>query len=190
MLKSSLYDYSNAYILVKQTISIAPVPSPAENPNNNNKEVVFKNCALFTDCISEKNNTQMVNAKDIDVVMPTYSLIEYSDNHSKTSGRIWQYYRDEPFLDDNKTIANFPSANNNSALFKFKQKIPSKIADGNLRRTLEMPLTYCESSLILTLSEKYVLSNDPKATIFGINDTKLYVPVVTLSNQDNAKLLQ
>ena len=151
---------------------------------------MFKNCALLTDCISEKNNTQIVNAKDIDVVMPTYSLIEYSDNHSKTSGRIWQYYRDEPFLDDNKAIANFLAVNNNSGLFKFKQKIPSKIADGNLRRTLEMPLTYCESSLILTLSEKYVLSNDPKATIFGINDTKLYVPVVTLSNQDNAKLLQ
>ena len=74
MLKSSLCDYSDAYVLVEGTISIAPAPLPIVNPNNNDKEVVFKNCVLFTDCISETNNTQLDNAKDIDVVMPIYNL--------------------------------------------------------------------------------------------------------------------
>ena len=60
MLKSSLCDYSDAY--------------------NTNKKVIFKNCAPFTNCISEINNTQIDNAKDIDIVMPMYNLIEYSDN--------------------------------------------------------------------------------------------------------------
>ena len=59
------------------------------------KEIIFKNCAPFTDCISEINNTQVDNAKDLDVVMLMYNLIEYSDNYSKTRGSLWQYYRDE-----------------------------------------------------------------------------------------------
>ena len=87
MLKSSLCDYSDAYILVKGTITIAPAPAPAANPdsnNNNNKEVVFKSFSPFTDRISEITNTQIDNAKDIDVVMPMYNLMEYSDNYSKT----------------------------------------------------------------------------------------------------------
>ena len=56
MLRSSLCDYSDAYIFVKGTITIAPAPAQAANPDNNNREVVFKNCAPFTDCISEINN--------------------------------------------------------------------------------------------------------------------------------------
>ena len=62
MLKSSLCDYIDAYILFKGTITIAQVPVPPANPDNNNKEVVFKNCVPFTDCISEINNTQTDNA--------------------------------------------------------------------------------------------------------------------------------
>ena len=58
------------------------------------KGVAFKNCALFTNCISEIDNTQIDNAKYIDIVMPMYNLIEYSDNYSKTSGSLCQYYRD------------------------------------------------------------------------------------------------
>ena len=89
MLKSSLCDYSDAYILVKGTITIAPAPAPAanldsNNNNNNKEEVVFKSFSPFTDCISEINNTQIDNTKDIDVVMRMYNLIEYSDNYSKT----------------------------------------------------------------------------------------------------------
>ena len=63
--------------------------------------LIFKNCAPFTDCISEINNTQIDNAKYLDVMMPMYGLIRYSDNYSKTSGRLWQYYRDDP--NDNVT---------------------------------------------------------------------------------------
>ena len=88
MLRSSLCDYSDPYILDKGTITVAPVPPPAAELNNNDKEVVFKNCAPFTDCISEINNTQIDNAKYIDIVMPMYKLIEYSDNYSKTSARL------------------------------------------------------------------------------------------------------
>ena len=81
MLKSSLCDYIDAYILVKGTIDV----------NTANKKVIFKNCAPFTNCISEINNTQVDNAKDIDTVMSIYNLIEYSNNYSKASGSLWQY---------------------------------------------------------------------------------------------------
>ena len=54
--------------------------------------------------------------------MPMYNLIEYSDNYFKTSAVLWQLYRDEPFIDDNGAIANFPADNNNNASFKFKTK--------------------------------------------------------------------
>ena len=76
-----MFDYSDAYIFVKGTIAIAPVPTPATKPNNNDKEVVFKNSAPFTDCISEINNTQIDNAKYIDEIVPMYNLIEYSDDY-------------------------------------------------------------------------------------------------------------
>ena len=74
------------HILVKRTISITA--QAGDNPNNANKKVVFKNCAPFTDCISKINNTQIDNGKHIDVIMPMYNLIEYSDNYSKTSGSL------------------------------------------------------------------------------------------------------
>ena len=67
-----------------------------EAADNNDKKVVFKNCAPFTDCISEINNTQIDNAKNIDVIMPVRNLIEHSNNYSKTSGSLCQYYRDVP----------------------------------------------------------------------------------------------
>ena len=204
MLKLSLCDYSDAYILVKGNITITTVSPTAANPNDNDKEVVFKDCVPFTDCISEINNTQIDNAKDIDVVMPMYNLIEYSYNYSKTSGSLWQYFRDEPALTDAGTIANF-HATKKSASVKFKQKITGKTADGstkdieimvplkyfsNFWRTLEMSLINCEINLISIWSEKCVLTKDAKATTFAIKDTKLYVPVVFLSTQDNAKLLR
>ena len=78
----------------------------------------------------KKDDTQIGNAKDIDVVMPMYKFIKYSDNYLKTSAILWEYYREEPFLDANSAIANFPTANNNSALFKFKQKITGKTVFG------------------------------------------------------------
>ena len=75
MLKSSSCDYSGAYILVKGTISVTNTAAADAAANNNNNKVIFKNCAPFTNCISEINNTQIDNAKDIDIVMPMYNLI-------------------------------------------------------------------------------------------------------------------
>ena len=79
MLRSSLCDYSDAYILTKGNISVNNTVAA----NNTNKKVIFKNCAPFTKCISKINNTQIDNAQYIDIAMPMYNLIEYSDNYSK-----------------------------------------------------------------------------------------------------------
>ena len=127
--------------------------------------------------------------------MPLYNLLEYSDNYAKTSGSLWQYYRDEP--NDNPA---------DSESFKSKIKITGKTPNNdnekdveimvplnylsNFWRTLEMPLINCEVSLILTWSSTCVITNSTGAGTFKVSDTKLYVPVVTLSTQDNAKLLQ
>ena len=98
MLKSSLCDYSDAYILVKRKITITGrgFDAAARQADERDKGVAFKNCAPFTNCISEIINTQVDNTKDIDIVMPMYNLIEYSDNYAETLGFLWQYYRDEP----------------------------------------------------------------------------------------------
>ena len=197
MLKSSLCDYSDTYKLVKGTITIegAGAHAAARQPDERDKGVVFKNCAPFTNRISEINNTQIDNAKDIDIVMSMYNLIEYSDNYAKTSGSLWQYYRDEP----NNNLADSES-------FKFKVKITGKTPNddnekdveimvplkylSNFWRTLELPLINCEVNLILTGSSTCVITNSTGAGTFEITDTKLYVPVVTLSAQENTKFLQ
>ena len=80
-LRSSLHDYSNSYILVKGTI-IVPNKAAQDQPNNAvNKKVTFKKCSPFVNCISRINNTQADDAHDIDIVMPMYNLIEYSNNY-------------------------------------------------------------------------------------------------------------
>ena len=91
MLRSNLCDYADAYILVKGTITItgAGNDDAAKRLDERNKGVIFKNCAPFTKCISRINNTDIDTAQDIDIVMPMYNLIEYSDNYSKKSGRLW-----------------------------------------------------------------------------------------------------
>ena len=113
MLKSSLCDYGDAYILVKGTITItgAGDDAAARQADERDKGVIFKNCAPFINCKTEINNTEIDNAEDIDTVMPMYNLIEYSDNYLKTSGILWQYYKDKP--NDNLT---------DSESFKFKKK--------------------------------------------------------------------
>ena len=92
MLRSDLCDYSDAYIVVKGTITL----DGAANANKRNKGTAFKNNAPFISCISKINNTLIDNAKDLDVVMPMYNLLEYSKNYRKTTGSLWNYYRDEP----------------------------------------------------------------------------------------------
>ena len=116
MLKSSLCDYTDAYILVNGTITItgAGADDAAKQLDQKNQEVIFKNCASFTDYISEINNTQVDNAKDLNVAMSMYNLIVYRDNYSKTIiiQSLWQCYRDE----QNGAIVNSES-------FKSKIKI-------------------------------------------------------------------
>ena len=86
MLRSNLFDYADAYILVKGTITItgAGYNDTAKRLDERHKGIIFKNCAPFTKCISRINNTDIDNAQDIDIVIPMYNLIEYSDNYSKT----------------------------------------------------------------------------------------------------------
>ena len=199
MLKSSLCDYSDAYILVNGKITIAGAgnDAAARQTDERDKGLVFKNCAPFINCISEINNTQIDNAKGIDIVMPMYNLIEYSDNYAKTTGSLWQYFRDEPVDDDDIE---------DSKSFTSKEKITGKTPHddnekdveimvllkylSNIWRTLEMPLINCEVNLILTWSSTCVITESNGAGSFAITDTKLYVPVVTLSTKENTKFLQ
>ena len=98
MLRSSLCDYADAYILVKGTITItgAGNDAAARQADERNKGVIFKNCAPFTKCKSKINNMEIDNAQDIDIVMSMYNLIEYSGNYSKRYQSLWQCYKDEP----------------------------------------------------------------------------------------------
>ena len=98
MLRSNLWDYADAYILVKGTITItgAGDDDNVKRLDERNEGVIFKNCAPFSKCISRINNIDIANAQDIDIVIPIYNLTEYSDNYSKTSGSLQQYYKDDP----------------------------------------------------------------------------------------------
>ena len=207
MLKSSLCNYSDAYILVKGTISANNTAAAGAAVNDNDRKVIFKNCAPFTNCISEINNTQIDNANDIDIVMPMYNLIEYSDNYAKTTGSLWQYCKDIPARDANDEINKFRRSSTTDS-FKFEAKMTGQTGDDgtknveimvplkyliNFWRTLEMPLINCEVNLILTWSSTYVLitTNIPNQNAtFAITDTKLYARVVNLSTQENTKFLQ
>ena len=170
MLRSS--DYSDAYILFKENISVNNTAAAGAGANNTNKKIIFKNCAPFTDCIRKINNTQADNAEDIDIVMPIYNLIEYSDNYWKTSGNLWQYYKNIPALNNNGDIVGFNGANATDS-FNFKAKITDQTDDdgeinnveimvplkylNNFWRTTEMPLINFEVNIILTWSKNCVI---------------------------------
>ena len=98
MLRSNLCGYADAYILVKGTVTITGTGNDdvTKQADEKDKGITFKNCAPFTKCVSRINNIDIDNAEDIDIVMPMYNLIEYSNNYSKTSGSLWQYYKDDP----------------------------------------------------------------------------------------------
>ena len=93
MLRSSLCDCSDAYILVKGNITVNNTAGDSAAANNTSKKVIFKKCAPFTNCTSKINNTQIGNAEYIDIVMPRYNLIEYSDNHLEAYGNIVKIYQ-------------------------------------------------------------------------------------------------
>ena len=103
------YHYSDAYILVAADITAIP--------NNAATQVLFKNCALFEKCRTEINKTFVDEADFINIIMPMYNLIEYSDNYSDTSGSLWQFKRDE--IINNADVTN----DNNASSFKYKAGI-------------------------------------------------------------------
>ena len=154
--------------------------------------------------------------------MPLYNLLEYSKNYRKTSGSLWNYYRDEP---NGGAVGNINYSIKNSKSFDYKTSITGKLEGNNVEnddveiavplkylsnfwRTLDMPLINCEVSLTLTWSENCVITckstreadpdadpavagiNNPTNAPFKITDWKLYVPVVTLSAENDNELLE
>ena len=200
MLRSTLCDYGDGYILVKGNITVNNAAAAGANANNTNKKVIFKNFAPFNNCINEINNTQIGNTEYIDIVMPMYSLIEYTDNYSKTSGSLWQYCNEIPDVNNAGDIVDFNGANATDS-FNFKTKITGQSDNdrtinveimlllkylSNFWRTLEMSLINCEVELILAGSAGCVIIYTDVANqnpTFTITEKNLYVPVVTLSTQ-------
>ena len=115
--------------------------------------MIFKNCAPFADCISEINNTQIDNAKDIDVVMPMYNLIEYNDNYSKTSESLQQHYRDEPAnrIQDSESFKSKIKITENSPKYDNEKNVEITVQLkylSNFWRNLEIPIINCEINLL------------------------------------------
>ena len=161
--------------LLRGTIIFTNTVATGAAVNNTNKKVIFKNCTPFTNCITQINNTQVDDAQKTDLVMPMYNLIKYNDAYSKTSWSLWQYYGDEPALDNNNNVTDFPADNNNSIVFKFKQQITWQTGNGgtkgveimvplrylsNFWRTLGMSLINGEISLQLKWSRNCILVAD------------------------------
>ena len=231
MLRSNLCDYSDAYILVKGTISVT-APGANNGANNirdkRNRPVILKNNAPFVSCITRINGEIIEDADDLDIVMSMYNLLEYSKNYRKPVGSLYNYYRDELSDDaDNNNFDNIKVVNSNT--FKYKNKITGNTynvdagAQGcgvnkngtqeielaiplkylaNFWRALNIPLISCEVSLELKWDKNCVRTsleqrdigggtrnNAPTGATFAINDCKLYVPAVTLSKDDEIKLL-
>ena len=184
-------------MLVKGTILVIGAGDDAAEiqADEKNKEVIFKNCAPFRECINNKIYTDRYNANDIDVAILMYNLIEYSDNCLEAPGCLWEYHRSE--LNDD--INNFWK-------FEFKANISRKtpaIEDTKnddivvrlkylnyFCRTLEVSQINCEMNLMPSWRADTVISSATGGTTIAVTDTKLYVPIVILTTQDNAKLLQ
>ena len=158
---------------------------------------MFKNCAPFEKCRTEINETFVDETGFVNITMPMYNLIEYSDNYSVTSGSLWQFKRDE--MINNADVTN----DDNAPSFKYKANpfrntekkgtkngvkiaVPLKYLS-NFWRSLEMSLINCKVELSLKLYERSLLTASTAAT-FKINGVKLHVPIVTLSTEDNSKL--
>ena len=195
VLKPNLFDYADAYILVDGTIRAAAA--------NANTRLVLKNCAPFIKCNLEINDEHVNTAENLDLVMAMYNLIEYSDNYQNSSATLYQYKQDEPLAN---LINNLTQVNSKSFNYKIKLLGNPVHADGIARRnvkivvplkhlsiffrSLEMCLINCKIKLNLTSKKKCVLSSQAGNAVFIINDTKLYVPVVTLSKKDNKDFIE
>ena len=181
-----------------------------------NTNVAFKNCAPFTRCVTHINDEHVETAENLDIIVPMYNLIEYSDNYADSSGIVYQFKRDESPMNDAGNPNNV--ALYNSTSFKYKACLLGKAtdADGNDRslkntkvvfpqkylsncfRSLEMPLINCKTHLELNWNNNCVMYGadayaggdnvNNRGTTFQITSTKLYVPIVTLSTKDNVNL--
>ena len=226
MLRSNLCDYSDAYILVKDTITVNGAVNGAENEiTRRNRPLILKSNAPFVSCITRINGELIEDADDLDIVMPMYNLLEYSKNYRKTIGSLYNYYRDELSNDNNPD--NFLNINVvNSETFKYKNKIVGNTYNatagdnilgtkkieiaiplkylGNFWRALIIPLISCEVSLeskwnknciVTSKEERQVYAGPPvvngttTGATLSITKCELYVPVVTLSKDDEVKLL-
>ena len=231
MLRSNLCDYSDAYILVKGTITVT-APGVNNNANNirdkRNRPVILKNNAPFVSCITRINGELIEDADDLDIVMSMYTLLEYSKNYRKTIVSLYNYYRDElsddaddnnfdnikvvnsnTFKCKNKIIGNTYNVNagadgyyvNKNGMQEVELAIPLKYS-GNFWRALNIPLIICEVFLELKWHKNCVITsleqrdigggnrgNAPTGATLAINNCKLYVPAVTLSKDDEIKLL-
>ena len=150
VLKPNLCDYAEAYIIVDGTIRAAAA--------DGNTRLALKNCAPFTKCNLEINDEHVDTAENLDIVMPMYNLMEYSDNYQDSSATLYQYKRDEP--PDGDPIPNL--AVDNSTSFKYKVNLlGNPVLDGaiakrsvkvvvplkylsNFFRSLEMPSINCK----------------------------------------------
>ena len=231
MLRSDLCDFSDAYIVVKGVVTVAG----ELNKDKKNRDFVLKNNKTFISCIPKTKGVLIENAKDLDIVMTMYNLLEYSKNYSKTSGSLWNYYRDE--LTDETNDNNGPNKNViNSKSFKYKPSITGSTYNvtagtrgydrnkegtkevkvvvplkklGNFWNCLSILLINSEVSLALTwptycvitsLEKRLVTAaqgdnpaaydNSPTGATFKITNCKLHVPVVTLSAENDIKLLE
>ena len=186
-IESSLCDYSDAYILVTGNITATP--------NNAATQVVFKNCAPFEKCRTVINETFIDEATHINITTPMYNFTEYSDNYSDTSGSLWHFKRGE--ITNNVDVTNddnAPSFKHNASLIGdtenngrkhgIKVAVPLKYLS-NFWISLEMPLINCKVELLLKWYERCLLTAATTAT-FRITDAKRYVPIVTLSIEDNS----
>ena len=231
MLRSILCDYSDAYILVRGTITVT-----AHGANNNannirdkrNRPLILKNNAPFVSCITRINGELIEDADDLDIFIPMYNLLEYSKNYRKTIRSLYNYYRGELSEDaDDNNFDNIKVVNSDT--FKHKNKIignPHDVDAGaqgydvnkngtqevelaiplkylsNFWRALNIPLISCEVFLELKWNKNCVITsleqgdsgggnrdNAPTGATLAINDCKLYVPAVTLSKDDEIKLL-
>ena len=190
VIKPNLCDYSDAYILV-----IGNIQNKLAN-----SVLAFKNCAPFRTCDVTINDEHVEKAEDLDIVMPMYNLLEYSDNCQDSTGSLYQFKRDEP-PDDNADVANNTSSlvyksklisgTDNNNVNNVKLAVPLKYVS-SFFRSLEMPLVNCKIGLELTWHKDCIISSVNAAAgqvvSFMITNTKLYVPAVTLSTKDNNNL--
>ena len=211
MLQSDLCRYSVMHILLSNELLLL---------QNQIKKRAFKNNAPFTSCITKINNTLNDNAEDLDIVMPIYNLIKYSQNNSKTSESLWDYYREEPNSGVGDNNVNYSIKSSKSFDYKTSIKVNNNRKKYwicclinccvNFWRTLDISLINWEVFLTLAWSANFVLTskvtrdavpaqggtpavarvNNPTNATFKIEDTKLYVPVVSLSIQNDNKLLE